>query len=288
MKSIELSAGTIEYEDTGGTGPVVVLLHGLVMDRSLWDGVIAGLAGECRCIAPTLPLGAHRRPMREGADLSLRAIAGLAAEFMARLDLHDVTLTGNDTGGALAQLIAVDSPERIARLVLVSCEAFDNFPPGATGRALVTAGGLPPALFGLFMQQMRLRPLRRLPLAFGWLTKRGDAATARFIAPLLQQPGVRRDLVRTLRAAARDTGFLLEAAQRLPGFARPALVVWASEDRVMPPAHGRRLAQLLPDARLIEIADSYTLVPLDQPAALAQALREFCCGGAVAPARVHA
>jgi hypothetical protein len=156
----------------------------------------------------------------------------------------------------------------VGRVVLASCDAFDNFPPGLTGKTLVFAGKLSPAMFGLFMQQMRLRALRRLPVAFGWLTKRGDAATARWVQPVLTQPEIRRDAVRVLRAAAADTRFLLTAAECLPGFDRPALVVWATGDRVMPPEHGRRLAGLLPHGRLAEIADSYTLIPLDQPDSL--------------------
>jgi pimeloyl-ACP methyl ester carboxylesterase len=130
-------------------------------------------------------------------------------------------------------------------------------------------------LFGLFMQQMRLRAVRRLPIAFGRLTKRGDAATARWMRPVLTRPEIRRDTVRMLRAAAADTGFLLAAAERLPGFNRPALVVWASQDRVMPMEHGRRLAGLLPQGRLTEVDDSYTLISLDQPAKLAQAIQDF-------------
>jgi pimeloyl-ACP methyl ester carboxylesterase len=275
MSEIQLSAGTIEYQDTGGTGPVLVLLHGLMMDASLWDEVIAGLSAGYRCVAPTLPLGAHRHAMAPGADLSLPGIARLTAEFLDRLDLRDVTLIGNDTGGALVQLLMGDGNARVGRAVLVSCDAFDNFPPGLTGRTLLLSGKLPPPLFGLFMQQMRLRAVRRLPIAFGWLTKRGDAATARWMRPVLTRPGIRRDAVRMLRAAAADTGFLLTAAERLPGFDRPALVVWASQDRVMPPEHGRRLARLLPQGRLTEVDDSYTLIPLDQPARLAQIIRDF-------------
>jgi pimeloyl-ACP methyl ester carboxylesterase len=274
-EKIDLSAGTIEYTDTGGKGPAVVLLSGLMMDASLWDEVIADLSPDYRCIAPTLPLGAHRHPMRVDADLSLRGIAGLVAEFLERLDLNDVTLVGNDTGGALVQLMACDGAARVRRIVLVSCEAFDNFPPGLTGKTLVLTGKLSPAMFGLFMQQMRLRALRRLPIAFGWLTKRGDAATARWMQPVLRQPEIRRDTVRVLRAVAEDRNLMLEAAECLPGFDRPALVVWASQDRVMPLHHGRRLAELLPQGRLVEIGDSYTLVPLDQPVLLAQVIREF-------------
>jgi pimeloyl-ACP methyl ester carboxylesterase len=275
MKQIELSAGTIDYEDTGGEGPVIVLLHGLMMNASLWDAAIADLSADYRCVAPTLPLGAHRRAMRAGADLSLPGIARLVTEFLDRLDLHDVTLVGNDTGGALVQLLISDGAARAGRVVLVSCDAFDNFPPGLTGKTLVLTGKLAPWMFGAFMQQMRIRLVRRLPIAFGWLTIRGDAATRRWMNPVLKQPEIRRDTVRVLRAVAAEPQLLVNAAKDLPGFDRPALVVWARGDRVMPPEHGRRLAELLPHGRLAEVADSYTLIPLDQPARLVQAIREF-------------
>jgi len=278
MTSIELSSGTIDYTDAGGDGPVLVLLHGLMMDASLWDGVIAGLSSELRCVAPTLPLGAHRHPMRPDADLSLPGIARLVAEFMHRLELTDVTLVGNDTGGALVQLLMAEGQSpALGGAVLVSCDAFDNFPPGLTGKTLVASGRLPPGMFGLFMQQMRLRPVRRLPIAFGWLTKRGDAVVTRWLRPVLTQAGIRRDTVRVLRAVAASArgGLLVATAERLPEFKHPALVVWASEDRVMPPEHGARLAALLPEGQLVEVEDSYTLIPLDQPARLAQIIGAF-------------
>jgi pimeloyl-ACP methyl ester carboxylesterase len=280
MRQIELSSGTIEYSDTG-EGPVLMLLHGLMMDASLWDGPVADLSADHRCLVPTLPLGAHRLAMGADADLSLPGIARLVTEFLDRLDVRDVTLVGNDTGGALVQLLAAGanagqmSTGRVGRVVLASCDAFDNFPPGLTGKALVAAGKLPAPAFGLFMQQMRLRQVRRLPVAFGWLTKRGDAATARWLRPVLTQPAIRRDTVRVLRSVAADRDLLTDAAGRLADFDRPALVVWASADRVMPSEHGRRLAALLPHGQLIEVDDSYTLIPLDQPARFAQLVREF-------------
>ncbi|WP_326951059.1 alpha/beta hydrolase [Amycolatopsis sp. NBC_01307] len=272
---VELSAGTVEYTDSGGPGPVVVLVHGLLMDGSLWDGPVADLAADHRCVVPTLPLGAHRHPVRADADLSLPGIARLLGEFLAQLDLRDVTLVGVDTGGALVQLLMADGVARVSRVVLGSCEAFDNFPPGLTGKTVVTSGKLSPRLFGLFMQQMRLGAVRRLPIAFGWLTKRGDATTAGWVRPILTDAGIRRDAVRMLRAAGADPGFLREPTERLPAFDRPVLVVWASEDRVMPPEHGKRLAALLPKGKLVEVADSYTLLPLDQPAEFARLIREF-------------
>ncbi|HEY2259971.1 MAG TPA: alpha/beta hydrolase [Solirubrobacteraceae bacterium] len=272
---IELSAGIVEYIDTGGAGPVLVMLHGLMLDAGLWEAVISELAGDHRCIAPTLPLGAHRHGMHDGADLSLSGIASLVEELLDKLDLREATLVGNDTGGSIVQLLMGRGSARIAGAVLVACDAFDNFPPGLTGKALVQSGKLPPALFGLFMQQMRLRPLRRLPIAFGWLTRRGDAVVVRSLRPVLEQPEIRRDTVQVLRAIGAQRDLMLEAAEALPGFDRPALVVWAGEDRVMPPEHGQRLADLLPQGRLVEILDSDTLIPLDQPRQLAEAIREF-------------
>jgi pimeloyl-ACP methyl ester carboxylesterase len=274
-EEIELTAGTIDYEDTGGNGPVIVFLHGMMMDATLWDGLIADLSPGHRCVAPTLPLGAHRHPMKSGADLSLPAMARLVTEFLDRLDLSDVTLVGNDTGGAIVQLVLSDGAPRVKRAVLISCEAFDNLPPGLTGKVLALTGKLSPAAFRMFMQQMRLPALRKMPFAFGWLTKRGDATTARWMKPVLEQPAISRDAVRIIRAAFADKRLLIRAAERLPGFSGPVLVVWARGDRVMPPEHGSRLAELFPNGRLAEVADSYTLIPLDQPAELARLIVEF-------------
>lgn len=274
VRTVELSSGPVEYRDNG-SGPVVVLVHGLLMDASLWDEVANDLVADHRVIVPTLPLGAHRLPMGPDADLSLPGVARLVTELLEYLDLRDVALVGNDTGGAVVQLLMADGHPRIARAVLISCDAFDNFPPGLTGKVLALSGKLPPRMFGLFMQQLRLRPMRRSPVAFGWLTKRGDAATRSFLEPVLHNEGTRRDAVGAVRAVFADRRLLIGAANRLPDFDKPALVVWAKDDRVMPPDHGRRLSELLPLARLVEVEDSYTLVPLDQPAELARLIRGF-------------
>jgi pimeloyl-ACP methyl ester carboxylesterase len=276
VNTAELSAGPIAYIDTGGPGSTIVFLHGLLMDAALWDQVIDDLRRDHRCVAPTLPLGAHQTPMLPNADLSLPGIAKLVAEFMDSLDLADVTLIGNDTGGAIVQLvIAQGATRRVGRIGLASCEAFDNVPPGLTGKTVVAAGKLPPPLFGLFMQQMRLRPLRRLPIAFGWLTKNGDSATARWMQPLLHSSRIRSDATKVLRAIGRDRKILINGEEQLAQFGGRSLIVWAKDDRVMPPDHGRRLAALLADSEHVEIPDSYTLIPLDQPAALAKTIRLF-------------
>jgi pimeloyl-ACP methyl ester carboxylesterase len=273
MAEVELQAGTIEYEDTGGPGPTIVFVHGVAMNGTLWRDVVADLRRDYRCVVPDLPLGAHRRPMRPDADLSMHGIARILAEFLDRLDLHDLTLAMNDWGGPQL-LVSEGLDERIGRLVITSCEAFDNVPPGLPGRVLGLAAAVPGGLNAL-AQPLRIRPLRRLPVAFGWMAKRPVPREIidGWLRILLGRRGSRRDLLKYIRAGDGDA--LIGAAEALRGFDRPALVAWAAEDRVMPPEHGRRLAELLPHGKLVEIADSYTLIPVDQPAALARAIREF-------------
>jgi pimeloyl-ACP methyl ester carboxylesterase len=273
--TIDVSCGTIDYQDTGGDGPVLVLLHGMLMDHTLWSDVVRELGEGYRCIVPTLPMGGHRHPVADGTDLSLRGLAGLVTELLERLDLTEVTLIGNDTGGALIQLVVRQDCPRVSRIVLASCEAFDNLPPGATGATLFLTGKLPPVLFGAFMQQLRLKPMRRLPISFGWLTKAGDRVVERWLEPIFTRAEIRRDVVRMLRATAKDRPVLSEASKGITAFAGPALVVWAVGDKVMPPEHGLRLAELLPQGRLVEVSDSYTLIPLDQPARFTAAIEEF-------------
>ncbi|MGX1225097.1 alpha/beta fold hydrolase [Streptomyces ambofaciens] len=270
MPDIELSAGTIEYEDTGGDGPVVVLLHGLVHDSTVWRGVLADLRTDHRVIAPTLPYGAHRRPMRRPPTPDL--VNELIAEFLDRLDLTDVTLVENDCGRA--QTVAARHPERLARLALVACEAFDNYPPGLPGKLIGIACRVPGGV-SLLVRTLGLRPLRRLPVGIGALTKRPvpDAVVDGWLRPLRTDPAIRRDFRHYGTHVRRDE--LLEAAQGLRRFDRPALVVWATEDLMMPRAHGRRLAELLPQGRLVEVEDTRTLIPEDQPELLASLLREF-------------
>lgn len=274
MPEVELSAGTIDYSDTGGEGPVLVLLHGLTMDGSLWRKVVPGLRGEYRCVLPTLPLGAHRRPMRPGADLSLRGLALLVGEFLEALDLRDVTLVANDWGGAQF-LVLEGRTERVARLVLVACEAFDNYPPGIPGRLIALAARIPGGLKAT-MGLLRFRAFRRAPGAWGWMSKRPvpDEVMDRWFAPATRSAGIRRDIAR-YSASVPSRRTLLEWAGRLRTFERPVLVVWATEDRLMPREHGPRLAALFPNARLVEVDDSYTLVPEDRPELLTGLLRSF-------------
>jgi pimeloyl-ACP methyl ester carboxylesterase len=273
MPAVELSPGTIEYEDTGGDGPVIVLLHGLIMDGSLWRHVIEELGEEYRCLTPTLPLGGHRKPMHADADLSMSGIAGIVGEFMQALDLREVTLAMNDWGGAQL-LIGGAHDARIARLALCACEAFDNVPPKGAARMLPYIARVPGGLAAALLP-FRFDRLRRLPMTYGPLSKRPvpRAVMDRWFGPIAEQREIRRDLRKYVVGAPQARRELLAASEALRSFDRPALVAWASEDRLMPREHGRRLAELLPRAELVEIDDSYTLIPEDQPATLAAHLR---------------
>ncbi|MFB9235623.1 alpha/beta fold hydrolase [Plantactinospora siamensis] len=277
MSEVELRPGVIAYTDTGGPGPVLVLLTGLFVGGSVWRGVVDRLRGDFRCVVPELPLGAHRRPMRAGADLSGRGLARLVADLLTALDLRDVTLVGLDWGGAQL-LVAEGLDERVGRLVLLPQEAFDNFPPGLPGRFVRLAARMPGGLAAA-LRPLRWRPARRMPFTFGWMSKRPvpDEIMDAWFEPALTSAEVRRDVRAYLLASRR--GEYLRAAERLSRFDRPALVVWSPEDRIMPPEHGERLAARLPRARLVRIPDSYTLIPEDQPARCAQAIRAFALGG---------
>jgi pimeloyl-ACP methyl ester carboxylesterase len=183
VPEIELTPGVLEYEDTGGAAPVIVLLHGLLMTGALWDEVVEELRPGFRCIRPTLPMGAHRRAMRAEADLSLRGQVRLLVQFLERLDLNQVTLVFNDWCGAQL-LVAERWDARVERLVLASCETYDNYPPGLPGRTAALAAAVPGGL-NAALKPLRLKALRRLPTTFGWMSKRPipDALLDRWLEP---------------------------------------------------------------------------------------------------------
>jgi pimeloyl-ACP methyl ester carboxylesterase len=274
MAQVELSAGTIDYVDTGGPGPVLVLGHGVPMSSTQWRKVVPLLSGY-RCVLPTLPLGGHRIPMRADADLSQFGVARLLGDFLERLDLQDVTLVLNDWGGGQF-LITERFPgsERVARLALVACEAFDNVPPGPV-KPLGVIAAVPGGMW-LLLQLLRVRAVRDNRYAYGGMSVRGipEAVLADWFRPARESRAIRRDFAKFATGAPRRRT-LLECSERLRDFDRPALVVWATEDRLMPREHGSRLAALLPQAHLVEIAESSTLVPEDQPERLAEALARF-------------
>jgi pimeloyl-ACP methyl ester carboxylesterase len=274
MKSVEVTAGTIEYRQEGDpSGPPVVLLHGLLMNDALWNTALPLLPRGFRYLLPVLPMGGHRVPMREDADLTMPGMVGIVADFLDALDLTDATLAVTDWGGALF-LTDIGRDKRVGRLVICPSEAFDNFPPGFPGKVAWLASRNPLTV-ALAMRQLKVGWLRRQWLLFGQMAKKPvpqDIVDA-WLAAGLADRGVRQDLVKYCRTKF-DDNESIRATNRLAEFTGPALVLW-SKNPVMPAEHGERLARLLPDGRLRHIDDAYVLVMLDQPERTAEAIGEF-------------
>ncbi|MET8998787.1 alpha/beta hydrolase [Amycolatopsis sp. NPDC004169] len=270
---VRLPAGEVRYW-ARGSGTPVVFIHGVLTNAELWRKVVPDVAAAgFRCLAPDLPLGSHDLPMRADADLSPVGHADLIADFLDALDLRDVTLVANDTGGALTQILLSRRPERVGRVVLTPSDCFEYFFPPIF-KALPPLARIPGSM-AVLGQLLRIRALYPLPVLFGRVVKRPlpDAVAQAYLSPLRKSAGVRRDLRKLLRAV--HPRYTLAAAEALRGFDRPVLLAWATEDRLFPIRLAHRLAALLPDARLVEVADCYTFLSEDQPAVLARHVVEF-------------
>jgi pimeloyl-ACP methyl ester carboxylesterase len=261
----------IEYTDTG-TGPTVLFVHGVYVTGALWSDVVAELGQGFRCIAPTWPLGAHSTPT-DGADLGAEAAARRIVHFMEALDLTDVTVVANDTGGGLV-LASLGDPaldtSRIARLVLTNCDSYEHFPPGSFAQIVklcrfssAVGGGILRLLAtgpgqSFFLKAVSKHPptLERQREIFGAFATSGAA---------------RHDAVKV--TASLDSALTLRAAPAIEAFDRPVTLTWGTEDQLFPLDHARRLRDAFPHARLVEIPHSSTFVMLDAPKELAEAIR---------------
>jgi pimeloyl-ACP methyl ester carboxylesterase len=264
---VDTPAGTVSYRVAGpadSPAPPVVFVHGLLVNGELWTGVAEALAARgIRSYAPDLPLGAHPIALDPDADLSPRGVAGLLLAFLDALGLDDVTLVGNDTGGALCQFALDLDAARIGRLVLTNCDAFDQFPPPPFG--LLVAAGRRPGRLRMLMQPMRMTWARHSALGFGPLVARpfDPALTRRWVTPILTDSGVRRDAARFMRAIR--PADLLDVSTRLDRFGKPVLLVWGAADRFFKVGLAHRLAAAFPGSRLVEVEGGRTFLPLDEP-----------------------
>lgn len=275
MQSVELSAGTIEYRETGDPdGPAVVLTHGLLMNDHQWDLVLPLLTNGFRYLLPVLPLGGHRIPMNSDADLTMPGMVGILSDFLTSLDLRDVTLVISDWGGPLF-LPELTAGDRISKLVICPSEAYDNFPPGFPGKIVKVATSVPGGIL-FALHQFRISWLRRTPMVLGLMAKKPipDTIITEWTDPGIASSDVRRDVLAYCRTKF-DNAALIAATEKLRDFTGPALVIWAPETGVMRREHGQGLADLLPKGNLTEIDDAYVLVMLDQPQRTADLISEF-------------
>jgi len=269
MSTIDISAGTIHYEATGPeNGRPVVFVHGYMMGAQLWRRVSERLADlGLRCIAPTWPLGAHPEPLRAGADRTIDGVAGMVAEVLNALDLQDVVLVGNDTGGVVTQLVAVHHPERLGALVLTSCDAFEHFPPPILKPVILAAKSK--TVFRTAIQAMRA-PIARRRAFDGLAHSNIDELTALWVRPAMSLPAVAEDL-RQFTLSLR-TEVTTGVAARLPEFDKPTLIAWSADDVFFEQEDGARLAATIPNARHEVIEGARTFSMLDQPDRLANLL----------------
>jgi pimeloyl-ACP methyl ester carboxylesterase len=267
---VDLPAGRIRYRDEG-RGKPVVFVHGYLVDSRLWDGVVDALGDRCRCLAPDWPIGSQRMAMKPDADLSPYGIAATIASFLEELDLEDVTIVGNDSGGAMSQVLATRHPERIGRLVLTNCDTHENFPPGPF-KALIPLAKMPGGM-AIVGAPFRVGAIARAAFR-PFAKKRIPPELIRsWMEPGLNDPGVKRDLKKV--TVDMNKRYTLEAAEKLRSSDLPLLLAWAPDDRVFPLKWAKRLASEVPNARIVEIPDSSTFVPFDQPQRLADEIAAF-------------
>ncbi|MDT7735817.1 MAG: hypothetical protein QOE12_2991 [Mycobacterium sp.] len=273
MTQLALPQATIDYQEFGppdSAQPPVVFVHGVLVDGQLWREVAEKLGRlGYRCIVPTLPLGSHTIPVNDETSLSLHGVAEIVNDAITALDLSEVTLVGSDTGGGICQLVIDAHPERIGRLVLTNCDAFEKCPPFPFDAVFGLLRG--PRSINSLLGPMRLAALRHSPLGFGLLITRPDKRmTAGWIAPCLNDDRICRDLAALLRRVAVTD--LTDVATRLSRFDKPVTLVWGQADRVFTPSLGRRLAAAFGNAKLIEVPGARTFVSLDEPDAVIGAI----------------
>jgi pimeloyl-ACP methyl ester carboxylesterase len=269
-KEIRLPAGTIRYREAG-SGPPLVFVHGYLVDGRLWDGVVDRLADRFRCLAPDWPIGAQQVAMNPDADLSPPGVAAIIASFLDALELDDVTIVGNDSGGAMSQVLVTRHPERIGRLILTNCDTHENFPPGPF-KSMPPLAKLPGGM-DVIAAPFRIGAVARR--AFKPFSKRGipaDLITS-WMAPAKNDRAIMRDLKKVTVGMHRR--YTLEAAAKLRGSQLPILLAWAPGDKYFPISYAERLAGEAGNARIVPIADSSTFVSLDQPQRLADEIAQF-------------
>lgn len=272
-QTIQLPQGTIEYLDQG-KGPPIVFVHGLLIDNQLWQPLLPRLSAHFRCIAPTWPLGSHGMAMERNADLSVPGVVQLIADFIEAHDLTDVTLVGNDSGGALTQMVCARFPDRIGRMVLTTCDAYDVFPPRAFSYLKLL--GYVPFLPWLAAQLLHHAPiLRRLPITFGDLTDApmSSALVEHCLTPMRVNAGARRDVRKFLRTLS--SRYTQDAATELRKVDKPALLLWSTRCHHFPKRLAERLQRELPNAELHWVDSRGVFLSLEYPDQLAKHIERF-------------
>lgn len=276
-REVRLRQGVVRYREVG-SGPTLLFVHGILANGTLWRNVLPRLSDSYRCIVPDLPLGGHSVPMERDADVTPRGVARIIADLMEAIDLDDVTLVGNDTGGAICQIVLAEHPERIGGLVLTNCDAYEAFFPTLLSPFQYAARAFGSRFVDLLGLVLRARIAQRALLKTVAARRMDDATLDAYFTSLIGHAGVRRDLARFLRAVSNR--YTMEASRRFPTFHRPVLIVWGEDDIFFSTRLARRLQGDFPDARLELVDRSRAFVPEDRPERLAALISDYLRGRA--------
>jgi pimeloyl-ACP methyl ester carboxylesterase len=274
VASVAIGDVEIEYTDTG-SGPVVVFVHGAYVTGRLWQDVVDRLSDSHRCIAPTLPFGAQAEPVGAGVDLTVAASGRRIVGLLEELDLSDVTLVANDTGGGIV-LAALGNAmldwDRVSKLVFTNCDSFEHFPPSAFA-PIVRLCALSQTLGAIVLKGLTNAP--GLKVFTSAVTRHGIDAARRpaIFGGFLTSAAVRREAARF--TADLKPSHTLAAVGALKRWDNPVLMAWGTSDKMFPLSHAERLAETFPNAVVRTIEDSSTYVMLDRPDEAAEAIRAF-------------
>jgi pimeloyl-ACP methyl ester carboxylesterase len=275
--TVGLDGATIEYTESG-TGSPVVFVHGAYVTGALWDEVAHRLSDTHRCVVPTWPFGAQRDPVAEPVDLSVVAAGRRILGLLEALDLSDVTLVANDTGGGIVLSALGDATlawDRVSRLVFTNCDSYEHFPPGSFA-PIVRLCRLNRFVGAALMRLLTTPP--GLKVFTSAVTRNGIDAERRaaIFGGFLSSAAVRRQAVRF--TADLQPGHTLAAAPAIEAWTKPVLLAWGDADEMFPMSHAQRLADAFGNATLEPIHDASTYVMLDRPQQTASAIRTVLDG----------
>jgi pimeloyl-ACP methyl ester carboxylesterase len=278
-ETLETRLGPLAWRSSGH-GPTLVFFAGALANGELWRDVIVALEDRYRCITVDLPLGAHTWPLAPGADRSATSLARLLLDCLELLEVEDASVVANDTAGGLLLLsLATGHPAlgRIGRLVLTNCENYELFPPEKLKKAVAAARAMPRVARAAIRLQMRLADrspaIRRRFIASVAASKLDDGRFESISGSARRDPRVFGDLVAAL--AGERPQLLIDAAEAIPRFDPPVLVIWGDACDFFPMTGAQRLASDFPHATLVPVPGAKTWVPVDNPAAVAEAIANF-------------
>jgi pimeloyl-ACP methyl ester carboxylesterase len=273
-RSVETSTGRIGYVERG-SGPVALFVHGVLLNGYFWRNQLNNLSDVRRCIAPDL-LAHGRTEIGADQEVSVTANASMLGDFLDALNIDQVDLVGNDSGGGICQIFAAVFPERVRSITLTNCDTHDNWPPEAFKPfvQLVADGRLP----GLLSAMLQDKNVYRSPQALGPAYEKpdavADATIEAYLQPHVRTPQRTRDLERFVDAFDNEHTVLIEP--QLRALRVPALIVWGDDDVYFDVKWSQWLEKTLPGpTRRVVFKEARIFFPEERSQQFNKELRAF-------------